>query len=464
MKTKIRSELKSLWQIAWPVLIGQLANVGMGAADVAMTGHLSAQDLAAVALGTSLWSIILVTVMGIMIAINALVAHEVGANNVKRIPHIVRQGLWMTFGIGIVACIALNAATWVFDFLQLEPIVHQKASEFVHIISFGMPAFAMYRALYSYTTSLNQTIPVMMIALMGLFFNVIVNYLLVYGHFGFPQLGSTGCAVATGLAMWLMLFAMIWWIKRAPVYRATYPFSHWEWLHWPEVRPMLKIGLPIGVTYFAEVSAFSAVGLLVARFGVEEISANQIALNFSSLVFMIPMSLGIALTTRVGQSLGEGDPQKARFISWSGVGLSLVIAIFSATLMMLFRHEIAAIYTSDAAVQQVTAQLLLLAAIFQLSDAAQVTTACALRGYKVTRIPMFIHILAFYGVALPIGCIIGLAPSWIPFSPATPMAAQGFWIGLVLGLSFAALFLGTYLHRISSRKIKIATNSGKIAG
>lgn len=464
MKTKIRSELKSLWQIAWPVLIGQLANVGMGAADVAMTGHLSAQDLAAVALGTSLWSIILVTVMGIMIAINALVAHEVGANNVKRIPHIVRQGLWMAFGTGILACIALNAATWVFDFLQLEPIVHQKASEFVHIISFGMPAFAMYRALYSYTTSLNQTIPVMIIALLGLFFNVIVNYLLVYGHFGFPQLGSTGCAVATGLAMWLMLFAMIWWIKRAPVYRATYPFSHWEWLHWAEIRPMLKIGLPIGVTYFAEVSAFSAVGLLVARFGVEEISANQIALNFSSLVFMIPMSLGIALTTRVGQSLGEGDPQKARFISWSGVGLSLVIAIFSASLMMLFRHEIAAIYTSDAAVQHVTAQLLLLAAIFQLSDAAQVTTACALRGYKVTRIPMFIHILAFYGVALPIGCIFGLAPSWIPFSPATPMAAQGFWIGLVLGLSFAALFLGTYLHRISSRKIKIATNSGKIAG
>ena len=224
MKTKIRTELKSLWQIAWPVLIGQLANVGMGAADVAMTGHLSAQDLAAVALGTSLWSIILVTVMGVMIAINALVAHEVGANNLPRIPHIVRQGLWMALGIGLIACFSLNLATWVFDFLQLEPIVHQKASEFVHIISLGMPAFAMYRALYSYTTSLNETIPVMLIAVLGLVFNVIVNYLLVYGHFGFPQLGSSGCAYATGLAMWLMLFAMIWWIKRAPVYRATLPF------------------------------------------------------------------------------------------------------------------------------------------------------------------------------------------------------------------------------------------------
>ena len=226
---------------------------------------------------------------------------------------------------------------------------------------------------------------------------------------------------------------------------------------------MLKIGLPIGITYFAEVSAFSAVGLLVARFGVEEISANQIALNFSSLVFMIPMSLGIALTTRVGQSLGEGDPQKARFISWSGVGLSLLIAIFSASLMMLFRHEIAAIYTSDAAIQRVTAQLLLLAAIFQLSDAAQVTASCALRGYKVTRIPMLIHIMAFYGVALPIGCWLGLAPDWLPWTPSTPMAAQGFWIGLVLGLSFAALFLGAYLHRISSRTIKFTPISGKIA-
>jgi len=453
MKTKILNEVAKLWQIAWPVLIGQLATVGMSVADVAMTGHLSSQDLAAVALGASLWSIILVTVMGIMIAINAVVAHEVGASAFDKIPHIMRQSMWMAFGVGLIACLLLNLSTVVFNYLQLEPIVQAKASEFVHVISIGMPAFAMYRALYSYTTSLNETKPVMVIAIIGLLFNIVVNWLFIYGKFGLPQLGSTGCALATGMGMWLMLGAMLWWTHHAPVYKQTFPFTHREGPKWSEIRSMLKIGLPIGVTYFAEVSAFCAVGLLVARFGVVAISANQIALNFSSLIFMVPMSLGIALTTRVSQTLGEGDVVHARFVSWVGVGVSLVIAVFSATFMTLLRYQVAAAYTSDPAVQEVAANLLLLAAIFQLSDAAQVTLSCALRGYKVTRIPMMIHILAFYGVALPVGCALGLAPEWMPWHPEKPMEASGFWIGLVLGLTVAAFFLCIFLQRLSSTRI-----------
>lgn len=453
MKSKIRSEIAKLWQIAWPVLIGQLATVGMAVSDVAMTGHLSSQDLAAVALGASLWSIILVTVMGIMIAINAVVAHEVGASAFDKIPHIMRQSMWMAFGVGLIACGLLNASTVVFDYLQLEPIVNAKASQFVHVISLGMPAFAMYRALYSYTTSLNETKPVMVIAIIGLFFNIVVNWLFIYGQFGLPQLGSTGCAMATGVGMWLMLGCMLWWTHKAPVYQQTFPFTHREGPKWSEIRSMLKIGLPIGVTYFAEVSAFCAVGLLVAKFGVVAISANQIALNFSSLIFMVPMSLGIALTTRVGQTLGEGDVVHARFVSWVGVGVGLVFSVFSASFMTLLRYQVAAAYTSDPAVQEVAANLLLLAAIFQLSDAAQVTLACALRGYKVTRVPMMIHILAFYGVALPVGCALGLAPDWMPWHPAKPMEATGFWIGLVLGLTVAAFFLSICLHRLSSSRI-----------
>lgn len=453
MKSKILSEIAKLWQIAWPVLIGQLATVGMAVSDVAMTGHLSSQDLAAVALGASLWSIILVTVMGIMIAINAVVAHEVGASAFDKIPHIMRQSMWMAFGVGLIACGLLNASTVVFDYLQLEPIVNAKASQFVHVISLGMPAFAMYRALYSYTTSLNETKPVMVIAIIGLFFNIVVNWLFIYGQFGLPQLGSTGCAMATGVGMWLMLGCMLWWTHKAPVYQQTFPFTHREGPKWSEIRSMLKIGLPIGVTYFAEVSAFCAVGLLVAKFGVVAISANQIALNFSSLIFMVPMSLGIALTTRVGQTLGEGDVVHARFVSWVGVGVGLVFSVFSASFMTLLRYQVAAAYTSDPAVQEVAANLLLLAAIFQLSDAAQVTLACALRGYKVTRVPMMIHILAFYGVALPVGCALGLAPDWMPWHPAKPMEATGFWIGLVLGLTVAAFFLSIFLHRLSSSRI-----------
>jgi MATE family multidrug resistance protein len=216
---------------------------------------------------------------------------------------------------------------------------------------------------------------------------------------------------------------------------------------------MLRLGLPIGITYFAEVSAFGAVSLLVARYGVVQIAAHQIALNFTSLVFMVPLSFGIALITRVGQSVGEGDPRKARFVAWVGVWMSLAFGVLSALFIVVFRQQIAAAYTSDAAVQAVCVRLLLFAALFQLSDATQVATSCAIRGYKVTRQPMQIQLLAFWGFALPLGCWLGLAPQWLPWTPAAPMAAAGFWIGLVIGLTVAAVLLSWALQRLARQRV-----------
>ena len=447
------TEIKAMWQLAWPMLVGQLATVGMGVADVAMTGHVSAEELAAVSLGASVWSIVLVTVMGIMMAINTVVAHEMGAANYHLIAHSVRQSLWKGVGVGVLACAAANLATLLFDHIGLDDAVNDKASMFVHVISLGMPAFACYRALYGYTTSINQTKPVMIIAIGGLLFNVAVNWLLVFGNLGMPKMGAVGCAVATAAGMWLMLAAMLAWIRIAPAYAQTFPFAHWEWPNRAEIGSMLRLGLPIGVTYFAEVSAFGAVSLLVARFGVVQVSAHQIALNFSSLVFMVPLSFGIALITRVGQSLGEGNPRKARFVSWVGVAMSIAFGVLSAGCIALFRWEIARAYTSDLQVQQLCVELLLFAALFQLSDAIQVAASSAIRGYQVTRQPMLIQLFAFWGVSLPLGYVLGLAPAWFAWSPNAPMAAFGFWIGLVLGLTVAAVLLAMALQKLANRRV-----------
>ena len=448
----VRSESAALWKLSWPMMVGQLATVGMGVADVAMTGHVSAAALAAVSLGASVWSIILVTVIGVMQAINSVVAHEIGAGQTASIPHSVRQALWKGAGVGLVACAITNLATLVFNHIGLEAAVNAEASMFLHVISLGMPAFACFRALYGYTTSINETKPVMVIAILGLLYNVFVNWLLIFGNWGFPALGGIGCAVATASGMWLMLAAMAAWIRLSPVYRATYPFTHWEGPHWPEIAAMLRLGLPIGVTYFAEVSAFGAVSLLVARFGVVQVAAHQIALNFASLVFMVPLSFGVGMITRVGQALGEGNPARARFASFVGVGMALAFSVLSALFILLFRWEIARAYTVDPAVQALCAQLLLFAALFQLSDATQVAASSAIRGYKVTRQPMQIQLLAFWGFALPVGCILGLAPDWFAWSPAQPMAARGFWIGLVLGLTIAAVLLTWSLQRLSRQR------------
>lgn len=453
---RLRTETAALWALAWPMLVGQLATVGMAVADVAMAGHASAQDLAAVSLGASVWSIIIVTIMGVMMAVNPIVAHHVGANEPDRIPHVVRQALWKALVVGIVAMVLALAAAQVFNHMQIEAPVRELTQRFIHIISFALPAFAAYRVLYGYSASLNQTKPMMVIALAALGLNVLLNWLLIYGHFGLPRLGGAGCAVATLACVWFNLLALLWWMRRAPTYRASWPFSHFEGPHWPELRNLLRLGLPIGVTYFAEASAFGLIALLVAAFGTHQVAAHQIALNFSSLVFMVPMSLGIATLTRVGHALGEGDPYAARYRSWVGVGLSLAFAIASASFIAVFRHPIAAAYTSDAEVAALAAHLLLYAAVFQLSDATQVSTSCAIRAYKVTRPPMLIHLAAFWGFSLPLGCALGLAPSWLAWRPAQPMAAEGFWIALVVGLTVAAIGLSGLLHRLTLQRLRPA--------
>jgi MATE family multidrug resistance protein len=454
-KARIAIEISTLWELAWPILVGQLATVGMSVADVAMAGHASAQDLAGVALGSSIWTIVVVTLMGIMMSVNPTVAHYVGAGEFGRVPHVVRQGLWKGLGVGLVAFVLANVAALVFDHMQMEPVVRDIAKRFVHVTSYALPAFACYRVMYGYSASLNQTKPMMAIAIAALLLNCLFNWVLIYGHWGFPKLGGVGCAWSTMMCIWFNLGGLLWWMQRSPAYRSTWPFDRYEPPHRQKVKSLLKLGLPIGVTYFAESSAFSLIALLVARFGSTQVAAHQIALNFSSLVFMVPLSLGIALLTRVGQALGAGDAQAARFRSAVGVGLSVGLAVVSATLMAIFNHRIAALYTGDTTVAGLAASLLFLAAVFQISDAAQVSTSCAIRGYKVSRAPMVIHLTAFWVFALPLGCVLGLAPAWLPWKPAQPMQAQGFWIALVVGLTVAAIGLGFLLRHVANRQLTV---------
>ena len=453
---RVLTEIRSLWHLAWPILIGQLATIGMSVTDVAMAGHASAADLAGVSLGVSIWNMTILTLMGLLMAVNPVVAHHVGAGEYDAVPHVVRQGLWKALGVGLLAFVLANLGALVFDHMAIEPAVRDVAKDFVLVTSFSLPAFTCYRVLYGYSTSINQTKPMMVIALLALLLNGLINWLLVFGNGGFPRLGGVGCAWSTMVCVWFHLGALLWWMRVSPAYRRTWPFAHFEGPQWPMLRSLLKLGIPIGVTYFAETSAFSLIALLIAKFGSAQVGAHAIALNFTSLTFMVPLSLGLALLTRVGQSLGADDAVAARFRAWVGVGLTLLFALVSALGMALFRDAIAAAYTSDAVVAGLAAQLLVFAALFQLSDCTQVVTSCAIRGYKVTRAPMLLHLAAFWGFSLPLGCLLGLAPQWLPFAPAQPMAAQGFWMALIVGLTIAAIGLLTMLRTVARQRMVLA--------
>ena len=454
--TPLRAEIRALWLLAWPIMVGQLANIGMSVADVAMAGHASAQDLAGVSLGVSVWNMVIITLMGIMMSVNPLVAHHVGAKELDQIPHVVRQALWKSLFLGLIAGGILQASALIFDFMALEPVTREVAVGFAQITSFAMPAFAAYRVLYGYSASLGQTKPMMVVALGVLLLNIFVNWLLVFGHWGFAPQGGLGCAWSTLLCVWANLGGLLWWMRRSPAFASTWPLAQWEWPHWPKLRSLLKIGLPIGVTYFAETSAFALIALLVARFGSHQVAAHQVALNFTSLIFMVPLSLGVAVLTRVGHALGAGDPQAARFRAWVGVAVGLGFALVSASGIAIWRTEIASLYTNDPVVIALAAQLLLLAAVFQLSDAAQVVTAGAIRGYKITRAPMWVQVLAFWVVSLPLGYVLGIAPQVAPdwlralsWFPTQPQQAAGFWLALVLGLTVAGGGLMLLLRHVA---------------
>ena len=453
----VRLETAALWQLAWPILIGQLATMGMGVVDVVMAGHASAQDLAGVSLGVSIWNLVIITLMGILMAVNPIVSQHVGAREFTQIPGVVRQALWKALGLGLIAMLVASLAGLLFDHMTIEPQVHDVARNYLTVISFALPAFACYRVLYGYSASMGETKPMMLIALGALLLNVVINYPLVYGKWGLPRLGGVGCAWATLLCIWFELVVIIWWIRRAPAYRKAQPLNAFEPIRWSQIRVLLRIGLPIGVTYFAESSAFSLIALLVASYGTTQVAAHQIALNFSALAFMVPMSLGIALLTRVGQALGAQDPHAARFRAWHGVGLALSVAVVSAIGIALFNGHIARAYTSDGDVAALAGHLLIFVALFQLPDAIQVATSCAIRAYKVTRPPMLIHMIAFWGICLPLGVVLGLAPQWSPWRPVEAMAAQGFWIALVVGLSIAAAGLVWLLNRLSLQWLRGVT-------
>lgn len=448
----VLAEIKALWHLAWPIMVAQIAQTGHAFVDAVMAGHVSADDLAAVSVGGSIWVTLMVTLMGLTLSVSPMVSQYFGAKQHEAIAPITRQGLWQALFLAGIAYLVAQLALPIFGFLGLSPTVQHKAEQFLQAIALGLPAFALYRVLYSYSASVNQTKPIMIIALLGLAINIPINYVLIYGKLGFPALGGVGCGYATAISLWLSLAAMIAWLHWAPAYQNFRLFTQWAWPDLRQQRQLLRLGFPIGLMFFVEVSAFAIVALLIGRLGAVEVSAHQITLNFSSLTFMIPSSLGTALTVRVGHSIGASNWREARFVSWVGVIFSLMVAACSAALILVFAKDVAAIYTTDTAVISLAAYLLSFAALFQLSDATQVCTSGALRGYKVTRKPMLIHMTAFWVIGLPLGYILGLAPAWTPWHPAEAWGAAGFWLGLVVSLTLSAVFLSLLLWRVSHKQ------------
>lgn len=426
------NDARATLSLAWPIMVTQLAQVGTGFVDATMAGHYSHIDLAAISVGGSIWIALMVTLIGLTLAVNPLVAHSVGANDLDDIANVVQQGLWQGLFFAVLGMLIAWGISPYFKISGLDAESADKATRFLNAVVWGLPALAIHRVLAGYSSSLNRTRPMMFIALFGLALNIPVNWVLIYGKFGFPELGGVGCGYATAFCMWVSAIILAAWVRFAACYQATMPLKHWHRIDWARQCQLLRLGVPIGIIFLVEISAFSLIALLIAKLGVIQVAAHQIALNFTSLVFMIPSGLAHALTVRVGQALGAASPQRARQIGMDGFYMGILYAFFSAALISIFKLEITGFYTADVAVRALAAQLLLYAAIFQLGDSTQVVLAGALRGYKITKWPMAIYICAFWLLGLPLGYALSFNYGH---------GAAGFWQSLLLALAILSCAL-----------------------
>lgn len=440
-------------QLALPVIVGQLGVFGMNFIDTVMAGRLPERDLALAGLGTggALWSAMMMLVIGSMLAVQPTVAQLDGAGRRPEAGEQTRQGLYLALAWSVPFTLLLINSAPLMRAFGIDPEIIPVAEGYLQAIVWGVPAICLVFLLRFFSEGGGHTRPTMIYGLMGAALNIPLNYVLMFGKLGFPAMGTVGCGYATAIVLWLQLLMLLVYIRRHRHYRGFELFRKLEPPNFRVLSDLLKLGLPIGATIFFEGSLFVAAALLIARLGAVPSAAHLVSINFAALVFMVPLGLASAITVRVGNALGRGDPVAARYAGAIGLGLAVAFASLSATFMFLFPGLIVSLYTDDPAVTSLAVSLLFFAAIFQLSDGTQISAAGCLRGYKDTRVPMVFNLFAYWLVGLASGYYLtfeaGLGPA-------------GMWIGMIVGLTVAALLLTGRFVFVSRRTIALAVPAG----
>jgi MATE family multidrug resistance protein len=440
-------EIRALLAIGGPLIIHNLALVGMGLTDTIMSGLLGAHTLAAVAVGVNVWAPVFLFALGVLMAQSPTTAHLYGARKYREIGHYVRQMAWLSQLLGWGGFALLHSAAPFMHAIHIEADIIPDAGAYLNALAWGMPGICLYQALRFTSEGIGHTRPMLAIACGGLLVNIVLDYVLMYGKFGLPALRAAGCGYATAITQWLMFFALLAYVRRRSLYRSLEIFTHFERPQWQAQRELLWLGVPIGIGIFMESSLFSGVGLMMGTLGTDVVAAHQIAMNYASFVFMVPMSIALAISVRVGQALGGGNPQAARLAGWTGIGLCAAFEVLSALSMLLFPHAIVSVYTRDPGVAHIAVGLLYMGAIFQISDGLQTSAAGALRGFKDTRIPMVITIIAYWLVGFPLAWMFG-----IPLH----LGPRMIWAGFIGGLTVAAVLLVSRFARLSRAAISVS--------
>lgn len=431
-------ESRTTLRLAFPLMVGQLSQMLMGVADTVMVGHLGVTELAALTFINSLFHIPFVFGIGLLTGVSVVTSNCRGSNDQAGGRGSCRHGLYLALALGVL----MFGLAWVVS-MNLEKLgqpadVAERARGFFRIIMASLIPGLASMALKNHADALNRPWPPFWIFLGGVLLNIGLNWLLIHGKWGFPELGFEGAAWATLIARCAVLGAMIVWLLRAKGLREWIPY---RWLRPPvfgEVGRLLSIGFPASIHMLCEVSAFSAAGLMMGSFGQDAMAAHQIAITLAGTAFMLPLGLSMALTVRMGAARGAGEFGRLRGIVASGWMLATGYSLFAAMVFFFGGDFLASLFIDAPAAISLAATLLVTVGVFQLFDSIQVASAAMLRGMEDTRLPAVLGFVSYWLIGLPVGAFLAFQSG---------MKSGGVWWGLAIGLFMAAVTLGPRLWK-----------------
>ncbi|KGP90355.1 multidrug transporter MatE [Pontibacillus chungwhensis BH030062] len=428
-----QQKVKLFLIILGPILVTQLGMYAMNFFDTVMSGNAGAEDLAGVAIGSSLWVPVFTGINGIMLALSPIVAQLTGADQKQDVPSAVRQGVYLSTLLALfVLVIGFFVLEPILNLMKLESEVRSISKGYLIALSTGIIPLFIYNGLRSFIDALGATRVTMVITLLSLPFNIVFNYVFIFGKFGFPAYGGVGAGIATSLTYWVTLVFTVIIIIRVRPFSTYAIFKVFEKPSIQAWWSQLKIGVPIGIAIFFEVSIFSAVTILMSTYSTNTIAAHQAAINFASFLYMIPLSIAMALTIAVGFEAGGNRRDHAKQYSYLGISIAVILSILCGIAIYAFDGPVARLYNDQTEVIEMTKHFLFYAIFFQISDAFGAPIQGALRGYKDVNITLIMAFVSYWVIGLPSGYLMA---TYTFFGPA------GYWMGLITGLAVGAITL-----------------------
>ncbi len=433
--------------VAVPVILTQAGQVTVHLADNIMVGQLGTTELAAVSFANSIFILGLVFGIGFTQGLTPLVGQSFGKGDHHSAGILLRHSLILNGIVSALLTLFMFALELGMNSMGQVPQVVEYAKEYYHIQLFSLLPTLLFFGMRQFSEGIGITKYAMYITLAANLINILLNWLLIFGKMGFPHMGIEGAAIATLVSRVIMLICFIILFARIPVYKKYLEISKHFSFSWKMVRVMLRTSIPLSFQNLVEITAFSLSAIMVGWFGEVSLAAHQIAMSMSSFSFMLALGVGAAATIRVSHQYGSGDYVSMRRAAFASIHLSMVFMAISGLCYVLFRNYIPIIYTPDPAVRDVAANLLIIAALFQIFDALQLSCIACLRALADVKIPLILSIISYYLVCLPLGYFCGTVLG---------MGAAGVWIGLLLGLVFAGLLFLWRFNKISKNLISNA--------